>query len=339
VTQREGRGLRQGNENPELEIYTYLTQGDPGNAAEGVAPVGSTDGMIWGIVARKASFIQQVMSNKVGLRSMEDCFDLNVSGATYAAACYGDPRIQRKAELDRDIQNLSSLKSSYENEQYTAKDALSKMASKMHYASNRINGGLKIQQALEANPKGFVFNGGSTDDRNAIADHIAKQVESLKESKGQFEIGRYRGVRLLIYAYGKDWKHYFALVPDGQPAGDVGAWPAVEIGESEVGNMQRIEKMARDMPSFIEDRRTQLGALKDDQETLNKTVGQPFEHEERLRSMLGEADALDADMMPKDNPAAAVEGGVTDDGEPYVSNGTIRKAIEWYPTPADSLEA
>ena len=105
IEQREGRGIRQGNENKEVAIYRYVTKG-------------TFDAYNWSLVENKQRFISQVMTSKAVSRSCEDIDEATLSYAEIKAVATGNPLIREKMEIDNDVQRLKLLKASYDNQRY-----------------------------------------------------------------------------------------------------------------------------------------------------------------------------------------------------------------------------
>lgn len=109
IEQREGRGIRQGNENSEIAVYRYVTKG-------------TFDAYNWSLVENKQRFISQVMTSKSVSRTCEDIDEATLSYAEIKAVATGNPLIREKMELDNDVQRLKLLKSSYDNQRYGLQD-------------------------------------------------------------------------------------------------------------------------------------------------------------------------------------------------------------------------
>ena len=107
IEQREGRGIRQGNENEEVAIYRYVTKG-------------TFDAYNWSLVENKQRFISQVMTSKAVSRSCEDIDEATLSYAEIKAVATGNPLIKEKMEIDNDVQRLKLLKASYDNQRWNA---------------------------------------------------------------------------------------------------------------------------------------------------------------------------------------------------------------------------
>lgn len=106
IEQREGRGIRQGNLNPEIAVYRYVTKG-------------TFDAYSWSLVENKQRFISQVMTSKVVARNCEDVDEATLSYAEIKAVATGNPLIKEKMELDNEVSKLKLMKASYRNDRYS----------------------------------------------------------------------------------------------------------------------------------------------------------------------------------------------------------------------------
>ena len=111
VEQREGRILRQGNENEEVAIYRYVTEG-------------SFDAYMWQALETKARFIAQVMTGESAVRRAEDIGGQELSYAEVKAIASGNPAVLTLAEADAELQRLAVLKKNHADEQYLARRSL-----------------------------------------------------------------------------------------------------------------------------------------------------------------------------------------------------------------------
>ena len=113
MQQREGRIIRQKNENDEVDIYTYVTEN-------------TFDSYLYQLVESKQKFIGQIMTSKSPVRSAEDIDETALSYAEIKALCAGDERIKEKMDLDVDVQRLKLLKSNHLSQKYTLEDQILK---------------------------------------------------------------------------------------------------------------------------------------------------------------------------------------------------------------------
>ena len=113
LQQREGRIIRQGNENPEAEIYSYVTEQ-------------TFDAYLYQLVESKQKFISQIMTSKSPVRSAEDVDEQALSYAEIKALATGNPRIKEKMQLDTDVAKLKMLKASHLSQRYALEDKIIK---------------------------------------------------------------------------------------------------------------------------------------------------------------------------------------------------------------------
>lgn len=113
LQQREGRIIRQGNENPEVDIYSYVTEG-------------TFDAYLYQLVESKQKFISQIMTSKSPVRSAEDVDEQALSYAEIKALASGNPMIKEKMDLDIEVSKLKLLKANHLSQKYALEDAISK---------------------------------------------------------------------------------------------------------------------------------------------------------------------------------------------------------------------
>lgn len=111
IEQREGRILRQGNLNPEVSIYRYVT-------------AGSFDAYMWQTLETKAKFIGQVMTGESSIRRAEDVSGNELSYAEVKAIASGNPAVLTLAEADAELQRLAILRKNHNDEQFLARKNL-----------------------------------------------------------------------------------------------------------------------------------------------------------------------------------------------------------------------
>src|SRR5574344_177831 len=128
LQQREGRIVRQGNENPEVDIFTYVTEN-------------TFDSYLYQLVESKQKFIGQIMTSKSPVRSAEDIDETALSYAEIKALCAGDERIREKMNLDTEAQKLKLLKANHLSQRYALEDQIIKeFPQKISALEQRIEG-------------------------------------------------------------------------------------------------------------------------------------------------------------------------------------------------------
>jgi len=145
VEQRDGRILRQGNENPEVAIYRYVTEG-------------SFDAYMWQALETKAKFINQIMTGESGVRRAEDVAGQELSFAEVKAIASGNPAVLVLAEADAEAQRLCVLRRSHADEQYLARKNLRELPERIERLQRRL-AGLTADQATLRTSDGYEVNG------------------------------------------------------------------------------------------------------------------------------------------------------------------------------------
>jgi hypothetical protein len=125
VEQREGRILRQGNENEEVSVYRYVTEG-------------SFDAYMWQALETKAKFISQVMTGESAVRRAEDIGGQELSYAEVKAIASGNPAVLTLAEADAELQRLTLLKKNHLDEQYVARRSVRDLPATIEALSKRL---------------------------------------------------------------------------------------------------------------------------------------------------------------------------------------------------------
>lgn len=113
MTQRNGRIIRQGNQNKEVQIYQYVTEG-------------TFDAYLYQTLENKQKFISQITTSKSPVRSCDDVDEQALSYAEIKALCAGNPLIKEKMDLDIDVARLKVLKADHQSQQYRMEDKLLK---------------------------------------------------------------------------------------------------------------------------------------------------------------------------------------------------------------------
>ncbi len=111
IEQRDGRGIRQGNENEEIAVYRYVTKG-------------TFDAYTWALIENKQRFISQIMTSKAISRTCEDIDEATLSYAEIKAVATGNPLIKEKMQLENEVQRLKLLKATYEKQHYSLEDKI-----------------------------------------------------------------------------------------------------------------------------------------------------------------------------------------------------------------------
>ena len=184
VEQREGRILRQGNDNPEVAIYRYVTEG-------------SFDAYMWQALETKARFISQVMTGDNAARRAEDIGGQELSYAEVKAIASGNPAVLTLAEADAELQRLAILRKNHADEQFLARRALRELPDTISRLDKRL-GDLSADLAtLAAHERDPVMIGERACTRSDCLDILGPRLDALPEKvreSRRFPLGRYCGL-------------------------------------------------------------------------------------------------------------------------------------------------
>ena len=278
LTQRPGRIIRQGNQNPLVHVYRYVTEG-------------TFDAYLWQTLEKKQQFIAQIMTSKSPMRSCEDVDETALSFAEIKALCAGDPHIKERMELDVDVTRLKLLKTDYQNKRFRMEDNLLKYYPEKLSASRSLVQNLQADIALlEQHPHpedGFAdmtVGAWVYHDKESAGEAILEMCSQVK-STDVVEIGAYRGFTLSLRFTG--FRH--ELVLKGSAA------HTVELGPDARGNLTRIDNALSKMPQRLQETQAQIEDILRQSEAAKAELDKPFTHEEELAyksARLIELDAL-----------------------------------------------
>ena len=268
LEQRSGRIIRQGNMNPEVHIYRYVTES-------------TFDAYLWQTVENKQKFISQIMTSKSPVRSCEDVDETALSYAEIKALCAGDERIKEKMDLDVDVARLKLMKANHQSQQYRLEDNLLKtFPEKIKQTEGFISGFESDIKTLSEHPHpkdgfaGMEVKGDFLTDKDNAGAAI---LESFKDAKGMepVSIGNYRGFEMFLTVedFGKD----FILTLKGKMT------HRVTLGKDARGNLTRIDNVLNAMPDRMKVAKENLENLQNQMETAKAEIGKPFPQEEELR--------------------------------------------------------
>ena len=268
LAQRKGRIERQGNQNPLVHVYRYVTEG-------------TFDAYLWQTVENKQKFISQIMTSKSPVRSCDDVDETALSFAEIKALCAGDPRIKERMDLDVEVSKLKLMKADHQSKQYRLEDQLLKyFPEEIEKHKGFIQGFEADLETLAAHPHpedgfaGMEIRGDVlTDKENAGA----ALLDACKEVKGSepVQIGSYRGFTMSVEF--SAWKQEYTLLLKGQMT------HRASLGTDPRGNLTRIDNALAQMPQRLEAVKNQLDNLYQQQAAAKEEIGKPFPFEDDLR--------------------------------------------------------
>ena len=278
IEQREGRILRQGNENKRVDIFRYVTEN-------------TFDSYMWQTIENKQKFISQIMTSKSPVRSCEDVDETALSYAEIKALATGNPHIKEKMDLEIEVSRLKLVKANYLSQKYTLEDSLLKhYPREIRLTEERIKGyeadiALYEQHRSEDFP-GMLLCGTHYTEKKDAGTAILEACKAMTSPEAK-EIGSYRGFTLLL-SYDVLSK-VFRMTLRGELS------HTVELGSDVHGNIQRMENMFEAFPVRLSACEKALVTLKEQMENAKAEVEKPFAQEQELSektARLAELDAL-----------------------------------------------
>ena len=269
LAQRKGRIERQGNQNPLVHVYRYVTEG-------------TFDAYLWQTVENKQKFISQIMTSKSPVRSCDDVDETALSFAEIKALCAGDPRIKERMDLDVEVSRLKLMKADHQSKQYRLEDQLLKyFPEEIEKHKGFIMGFESDLEVLAVHPHpedgfaGMEIRGDLLTDKENAGAALLDACKEVKTSD-PVQIGSYRGYAISVEF--SAWKQEYTLLLKGQMT------HRATLGTDPRGNLTRIDNALAQMPQRLEAAKAQLDNLYQQQAAAKEEVGKPFLYEEELRS-------------------------------------------------------
>ena len=280
LQQREGRIIRQGNENPEVDIYSYVTEG-------------TFDAYLYQLVESKQKFISQIMTSKSPVRSAEDVDEQALSYAEIKALASGNPMIKEKMDLDIEVSKLKLLKANHLSQKYALEDAISKgFPKQIAEMQARIAGyGADIATVKEnTHPNGDGFSlltlvGVTYADKKEAGAALLTMCQTMLSPEAT-QIGSYRGLTLELSF--DTFAREYRLTMIGQLR------HTVTLGTDVFGNLQRMDNALEGLPIKEQACREQLSNLQTQLETAKAEVQKPFPREAELNTKTARLEELNS---------------------------------------------
>ena len=280
LEQRAGRIIRQGNMNPDVHIYRYVTEQ-------------SFDAYLWQTIETKQKFISQIMSSKSPVRACDDVDETALSYAEIKALCAGDPRIKEKMNLDVEVAKLRLMKADHESKRFRLEDQLVRFyPEQLRQQEDYIAGFKADMQTLSDHPVpqedfvGIELLGKAYADKSAAGETLLALCKTAPHDHDT-AIGHYRGLSVTL-SY-DSFNAQFQLLLRGEMT------HIVNLGADARGNLLRIENALNNIPVRMQKAQEQVDSLHQQIEAAKLEITQPFPQELELTTKsarLAELDAL-----------------------------------------------
>ena len=300
LEQRAGRTVRQGNENPKVGLYRYVTEG-------------TFDAYCWQLVEGKQKFASQIMTSKSPVRSCEDVDAAALSYAEIKMLAADNPHIKEKMDLDIQVQKLRLLKSNYLSEKYELEDKIIKYYPTTIARTKETIAGLEKDISLaKEHPKplddtfvGIEVKGVSYSEK---AEGGQKIIDACKEmtSPDPVPLGKYRGFELEL-SFDTFEKAYQVKIKGSLSR-------SVSLGTDAIGNITRIDNAIEKIPERLEAKSRELSTLEQQFATAKAEVEKPFDKEEELTEKTNRLNVLNG-LLNVDKRENELVDGAPDEGD------------------------
>ena len=302
LIQRSGRIIRQGNKNPEVDIYRYVTEG-------------TFDAYLYQLVENKQRFISQIMTSKTPVRFAEDIDETALSYAEIKALAAGNPDIIEKTELDTQVAKLKLLKQNYLSEKYELEDKVIK------YYPNEIK---RLENRIEDMKEDIkVFNNNNTPDNSFEKMNIKDTDFTERKEAGEkiieicksmtnpepLEIGEYKGFKIILSFDTMDRKFYASMKNNLSYKTELGSDPS--------GNITRIDNVLNGIETRLSSIENNLEDTKKNYESAKKEIEKPFPQEEELKTKSKRLDELNIKLNLNNKDKEIIDDGndISDDSQ------------------------
>lgn len=300
LEQRSGRIVRQGNENPQVDIYRYVTEQ-------------TFDAYLYQLVEGKQKFASQIMTSKSPVRSAEDIDETALSYAEIKMLATGNPYIKEKMDLDIQVQKLKMLKSNFLSEKYGLEDKVIKFyPQQIAYLKSRVEGLTKDVETAKLHPKpideqplGMMVSGVPYSEKAEAGQAIINACKSMN-SPDAIPLGEYRGFQMELY-FDTVQRNYVVKLK-GETSRDV------PLGDDAHGNIVRIDNGIERFEEALADTKNSLENTEKQFETAKQEIEKPFAKEEELRAKTARLDELNI-LLNMDKKENEIVGGEPDEGE------------------------
>ena len=302
ITQRNGRGVRQGNENPEIMIKQFVAKG-------------TFDAYLWQIQEQKLRYITQILTGKHIARSCEDVDETVLSAAQFKAAATDNPMVAQKMELENRVTELKILRGAWSNEQLSLERKISTIypgqIKRYEKEIDQIGEDIKLLNQSVGSDFSIVLDGKRYTERSEAGEAFGLLYRMIKEGakddSEEFEIGAYRSFPLylsvgyvsrLVLRY----NHHYTT----------------EVGTSALGAITRIEHLAERIPGYLKEAQRELEEVQKQLAVAQQQVGQPFIYEDELSEKVAQLTEINTKLEFESLQESEVildENGQRSDGE------------------------
>lgn len=287
LTQRNGRMIRQGNENKKVYVYSYVTEK-------------TFDSYMYQLVEQKQKFISQIMTSKTPARTMEDIDDKALTYGEIKALATGNPKILEKTSLDTDVAKLRLLKQEFMNQKYSLQDKIIKyFPEEIARLNNKIGAmeedTIKLQEYTRPNADGFSpmkINGIIYTEKQEAGKSLLQSINNLKSMETR-EIGEYRGFTMEI-SFDSITRNIRLKLKNKFSY-------SIDLGTDVNGNITRINNCLENIAKDIPHERDLLDNTYFQLENAKQESQKEFPKEQELQEKLRKLEEINAELKINEN--------------------------------------
>jgi len=287
LTQRNGRMIRQGNENKKVYVYSYVTEK-------------TFDSYMYQLVEQKQKFISQIMTSKTPARTMEDIDDKALTYGEIKALATGNPKILEKTSLDTDVAKLRLLKQEFMNQKYSLQDKIIKyFPEEIARLNNKIGAmeedTIKLQEYTKPNADGFSpmkINGIIYTEKQEAGKRLLQSINDLKSMETR-EIGEYRGFTMEI-SFDSITRNIRLKLKNKFSY-------SIDLGTDVNGNITRINNCLENIAKDIPHERDLLDNTYFQLENAKQESQKEFPKEQELQEKLRKLEEINAELKINEN--------------------------------------
>ena len=314
MTQRNGRIIRQGNQNKQVYVYNYVTES-------------TFDAYLYQTLENKQKFISQIMTSKSPMRSCDDIDEQALSYAEIKALCAGDPRIREKMDLDVQVAKLKVLRGDFQNQKYRLEDKLLKtFPEEIQKQKTRIAALQQDSQIAAAHPQdkenfcGMTIKGMVYDDKKAAGERLLLARQEMPNADMML-LGTYRGFELNIRFDSFKNEHQAVLRAEL-------SYP-VSLGDDARGNITRLDNAIDNFADRIADAENARQNLEQQKQAAEVEVAKPFAQEEELAEKSARLAELNALLnIDRDRSSSQDTPEETEETETPATRPSVLAALE-----------
>lgn len=300
LEQRLGRIVRQGNDNEEVDIYRFVTEG-------------TFDAYLYQLVEGKQKFASQIMTSKSPVRSAEDIDETALSYAEVKMLATGNPHIKEKMDLDTQVQKLKLLKSSFLSEKYSLEDKvikyypqeIARLKSRVEGLTRDVETAKQHSKPKDEQPLGMTVSGVSYSEKAKAGQAIINACKAMN-SPDPIPLGEYRGFQMELF-FDTTQREYKVKLK-GETSRDV------SLGEDVHGNIVRIDNAVERFEETLADTKNNLENTLKQYETAKVEIEKPFAREDELKAKMARLDELNI-LLNMDKRENEIVGGEPDEGD------------------------